>query len=170
MTLTAQMIKPDIGLSEEQRKGVSSVLTQVLASEFTLYTKLRNFHWNVEGPQFLSLHEMFEEQYKQLEATIDEIAERIRTYGDNAIGTMSEFADHTRLTETPGSYPEARDMVMTLAEDHEQMVRNLREDIETVGGKYGDVGAEDMLTALLQDHQEMSWMLRTFIEGKPVHG
>jgi len=141
-----------------------------LADEMVLYTRLRNYHWNVVGPQFQSLHELFEEQYTQLEKTIDETAERVRAYGAYAKGTMTEFTQMARLDEQPNTYPDARQMVQDLADDHEMMVRALREDIDTIDDEYDDVGAEDFLTALLQDHQEMAWMLRTFLEGPAVHG
>lgn len=166
---TDKTLTPEIGLSERNRQGVVSILNTVLADEYTLYTRLRNYHWNVTGPQFHSLHEMFEEQYEQFAELKDDVAERVRSYGEFAIGTMQEFLEATRLSEKPGEYPEARQMVIDLVDDHEAMIRHLRDDIERVGSDYNDVGAEDFLTALLQEHQEMAWMLRTFIEGAPTH-
>jgi len=167
-TKTPVSTNPRLGLDDEVRHGVVELLQTVLADEMVLYTRLRNYHWNVVGPQFQSLHELFEEQYTQLEQTIDDTAERIRAYGAYAKGTMAEFIQIARLDEQPNNYPNARDMVKNLAEDHEQLVRDLREDIETCDD-YDDVGAEDFLTGLLQDHQEMAWMLRTFLEGPAVH-
>lgn len=166
---TAETLKVDIGLTDESRVGVINILQTALADEMLLYTKLRNYHWNVTGPQFHSLHELFEEQYDQLAETIDEIAERIRTYGAPAIGTLQEFQNHARLNEYPGEFPDARHMVMNLVNDHEALIRYLRDDVETAGARFQDVGSEDFLTGMLQAHQDMAWMLRTFIEGPAVH-
>ncbi len=168
MTFTTPTIDhslvPDLGISDESRQGVVSVLTTVLADEFVLRTKLRNYHWNVRGTLFHALHEMFEEEYDQLAIIIDDIAERIRSYGAMSIGTLQEFKQNTRLDEEPGTYPDATMMVQNLVQDHETMIRNLRDDINRVDAQFNDVGAEDFLTGLLQMHQEMAWMLRSFIE------
>lgn len=164
-TMKTAFIAPDLGLKDSSRDGIVSVLTTALADEMVLYTRLRNYHWNVTGPHFRSLHELFEEQYDEIAEEIDEIAERIRTYGAAAIGTMAEFKDHARLEERPGVYPDAREMVSEVVTDHESMVRYLRADVEKVGSTFNDVGAEDFLTGLLQKHQEMAWMLRTYLEG-----
>lgn len=162
-------LRPNLGLEAEQKEGIVNVLKTVLADEYTLYTRLRNYHWNVTGAQFDALHDKFEEQYTQIEEVIDDLAERIRTYGAFAPGTMKEFLELTRLTEKPGDYPYAREMVLDLVADHELMVRSLRRDIELCGENYNDVASEDFLTGLLQTHQEMAWMLRSFIEGRAVH-
>lgn len=164
-TNTTTLAHPDLGLSDAARIGVVDTLRTVLADEHILYLRLRNYHWNVTGSSFHALHEMYEEQYDALEEVIDDIAERIRTYGEYAPGTMSEFIDMTRLEENPGHYPDAITMTMELVEFHEAMVRNLRSDINRVGGELEDVGAEDFLTGLLQQHQEYAWMLRAFVQG-----
>jgi starvation-inducible DNA-binding protein len=159
---------PDIGLSADAFKGVVNVLRTVLADEHVLYIKLRKFHWNVTGPQFHSLHVTFEEQYTALALTIDEIAERIVQYGAEAPGTLTEFIDHARLSESPGEVPSAHDMVAAAVEDHQAMVRYLRDDIDKVGEEFEDVAAEDFLTGLLQVHQKQAWMLRALVEGEMV--
>lgn len=166
---TTKTLKPDLGLTDANREGVAEMLQVVLADEYMLYTKLHNYHWNVTGPQFRSLHKLFEDQYDAIHGQIDEIAERIRTYGVFAIGTMSELAGRSRLSEQPGVYPSAREMVMELVADHEAMVRHLRGDLEKAADQFGDVAAEDFLTGLLQEHQEMAWFLRSFVEGEPLH-
>ena len=160
MTKSLILETPDIGLSDKNRDGVVDTLRVVLADAHVLYIKLRKYHWNVTGPQFFSLHELFEQQYTALASSIDEIAERIVQYGAFAPGTLEEFKATARLEETPGKVPEARTMVEDIVNDHEAAVRHLREDIETVGKKYGDVGAEDFLIALLQAHQQQAWMAR----------
>ena len=96
---------PHIGISEKNLKGVTTLLSTVLADAVVLYTKLRKFHWNVSGESFMELHLLFETQYKELEESIDEIAERINKLGSKTIGTMKEFQELTRLKETPGKYP-----------------------------------------------------------------
>jgi starvation-inducible DNA-binding protein len=159
---------PNIGLSAEAQAGVVKILNTVLADEFVLYTRLRKYHWNVTGPEFFSLHAVFEKQYTAIEQTIDIVAERIRTYGVFAPGTLDEFKQHARLKEQPGVNPDAQQMVEDIVNDHEAMVRSLREDIETIDDNYDDVGAEDLLTGLMQDHQTQAWMLRSLLQGKSV--
>lgn len=163
-TPTNTTIIPEIGLSDTARIGVVDSLRTVLADEHVIYMRLRNYHWNVTGPSFHALHEMYEEQYQALEQVIDEVAERIRTYGEFAPGTMNEFIQTARLKET-AAYPDAETMTVELAAFHETMVRNLRADISRVSGEFQDVGAEDFLTGLLQKHQEFAWMLRAFLQG-----
>ena len=99
---------PKIGLSEEVRDRVIGILNTTLADEHALYVKTRNYHWNVTGPQFRSLHEMLEEFYQKLAPLADDVAERARIMGGHAIGTMAEFSQQTRLSEQPGEAPEAR--------------------------------------------------------------
>jgi starvation-inducible DNA-binding protein len=140
-------------------------MARVLADEFLLYTKLRKYHWNVTGAQFLELHESFEEQYDALEAVIDSSAERIRQYGAMSIGTLAEFQKHARLSEQPGVNPDARQMVEDIMNDHEAMVRYLRADIEQIDDDYDDLSAEDYLTGVLHLHEKYGWMMRALITG-----
>jgi len=158
----------DIGLTEEQRHGVMEILTRLLADEYVLYTKTRNYHWNVVGPQFQPLHAFFEEQYKQLNETVDEVAERIRALDCHAIGTLAEFLEHNRLQESPGQYPPARDMLRNLADDHAAVVRYLRDDLEMCENAYHDSGTRDFLSQLMIDHEKMAWMLRAFLQGESI--
>lgn len=153
-------MKIDIGLTDAQREGVCQVLRPLLADEFTLYTKARNYHWNVVGPHFHDLHKLFEEQYEALDEIVDEVAERIRALGGVAPGTLQEFSQAKRLTEEPGVVPSWREMVRNLTADHEAIVRRLRTDIDTVQGKYQDVGTADFLTGLMEKHEKHAWMLR----------
>jgi starvation-inducible DNA-binding protein len=154
------MMFPKIGLSEEQRAGVIAILNVVLADEYVLYTKTRNFHWNVVGPHFHALHKFFEEQYTELDELVDDVAERVRAVGGEAIGTLAELRSQARLSEAPGEYPHARAMVLTLLADHEGLVECLRRDLEAVGERYGDIGTNDFLTGLMERHEKMAWMLR----------
>ena len=156
--------KVNVGLSEEQRAGVVKILNAMLSDEYLLYTKTRNYHWNVTGPQFHHLHKFFEEQYTQLNEIVDELAERARALAGWSLGTLSEFSQHTRLKEHPGRYPKSGAMIANLLTDHESIIRQLRCDLESCAGKYHDMGTNDFLTGLLEQHEKMAWMLRAFLE------
>jgi starvation-inducible DNA-binding protein len=156
----------NIGLSEASRGAVVKILSAILADEYLLYTKSRNYHWNVTGPQFNDLHKFFEAQYEELDDIIDEVAERARALGGPAVGTLAEFVKLGRLGEEPGRYPEAPRMLANLLADHEAVIRGLRKDLQTVGEKHGDAGTNDFLTGLMERHEKMAWMLRAFPEGK----
>ena len=128
----------------------------------------RNYHWNVVGPQFNDLHKFFEEQYNELNTVVDDVAERARALDGNAIGTLAEFVEHARLTEHPGQYPPAREMLANLLADHETVIRQLRVDLETSANTYQDAGANDFLTGLMEQHEKMAWMLRAFLADAAV--
>ena len=155
---------PNIGLSGEQREGVVTILNTLLADEYVLYTKTRNYHWNVVGLQFNDLHKFFETQYEALDEFVDEVAERARTVGGRASGTLDEFIRSTRLKEHPGRVPEAREMLADLLADHEAVIRTLRSDLATALDKHGDAGTSDFLTGLMEKHEKMAWMLRAFLD------
>ena len=157
---------PNIGLSHEQREGVVAILNALLADEYLLYTKTRHYHWNVVGPQFHDLHKFFETQYTELNEIVDDVAERSRSIGGKALGTMAEFLKHTRLEEQTGHYPNARDMIANLLADHEALICQLRLDLEACTEQYHDAGTTDFLTGLMEQHEKMAWMLRAFLEGK----
>ena len=156
-------MKPTIGLADDRRDGVVRILSALLGDEYVLYTKTRNYHWNVVGPQFNDLHKFFESQYEALNDIVDEVAERATTVGGKALGTLIEFTKTTRLRERPGEYPDARGMISDLLADHESVVRQLRADVVTVTDKHGDAGTNDFLTGLMEKHEKMAWMLRAFL-------
>jgi starvation-inducible DNA-binding protein len=153
----------DIGLLDTERQAVIGILNTVLADEFLLYTKSRRFHWNVEGPNFSELHALFEKQYEQLEAIIDDVAERARALGGVAAGTLEEYLGLTRLSEEPGRAHDARGMIAALLADHERLIRTLRVDLESCSDDFGDEGTMDFLTGLMQMHEKMAWMLRAHL-------
>jgi starvation-inducible DNA-binding protein len=161
-------MQPNIGLSYQQRQGVAQILGPLLSDEYVLYTKTRNYHWNVAGPQFNDLHKFFEAQYNELNDIVDEVAERTRALGEPAIGTLAEFVQHSRLKEHPGHYAEAHDMLANLLLDHETLIQQLRRDLEICAEAYHDMGTNDFLTGLMERHEKMAWMLRAFLEGKSV--
>lgn len=165
MAETIKTIKVNDGLSDEQRSGAVELLKHALADQHVLFMRMRNYHWNITGPQFQPLHELIEEQYDQIADTIDDTAERIRQYGDFAPGTLTEMLELTRLSEEPGVVPTARQMVANLVADHEAVIRQLREDVEKADD-LDDVAVEDYFTGLLQDHLKMAWLLRAHLEGE----
>lgn len=152
-------MKPNIDIPDAGRTIVVDLLNTLLADEYVLYTKTRNYHWNVVGPQFNDLHKFFEKQYEALNEDVDEVAERARTLGGRAWGTRAEFVKATRLRERPGESPDARGMIADLLADHESLVRQLRRDLE-VATKHGDAGTNDFLTGLMEKHEKTAWMLR----------
>jgi starvation-inducible DNA-binding protein len=156
-------MKPNLGIADDHRESVVRILNTLLADEYVLYTKTRNYHWNVVGPQFNDLHKFFESQYEAIDAAIDEVAERARTLGGHAQGTLAEFTKQARLKEQPGEYPEARAMIADLLADHEALIRQLRRDVEATATTHQDVGTSDFLTGLMEKHEKMAWMLRAFV-------
>lgn len=157
-------MKPNVGLTKEQRAGVVAILKKTLADAAVLSTKTRNFHWNVTGPHFGDLHKLFESQYEQIEASIDEIAENIRYFGEPSPGSLAEFLAATRLKEEPGAIIKAPAMVAALLADHEAFIQATRKDIDTAAEKYKAADVADFLTGLLQSHEKMAWMLRSILE------
>ena len=160
------MERLNVGLTDEQRQGVVDTLNKLLADEHVLYIKTRNYHWNVVGPRFHTLHTFLEEQYDQLAELIDEVAENVRQFGGFAAGTMSEFTQLTRLKEHPGRLPDENGILQDLVDDHEAVIRSLRPDIERAEDDLKAADAADFLTAVLEKHNKMAWMLRSFLPSK----
>ena len=162
------MPKLNIGLTEEQLHSVIKLLNRDLADFYLLIIKTKKYHWDVVGPQFRTLHELWEEQYETLSMNIDETAERIRSLGGYPLGTAAGFVEYSTISEHPSDLPNANEMVARLVQDHEQIIRNLREDIDKCSEEYHDEGTADFLTELMEQHEEMAWMLRSFLEGENV--
>lgn len=156
----------NIGLSEKERQGVVDILNHILADDYLLLIKTKKYHWDVVGPQFRTLHTLWEEHYEALTVSIDAIAERVRMLNGYPLGTANEFLNHASLKEHPGDLPTAQEMVQRLVIDHEQVIRNLRDSIDQTAEKFSDEGTADFLTGLMQNHEEMAWMLRSFVEGE----
>ncbi len=157
-------MKANVGLSDKQRAGVVTILMKTLADEYLLYTKTRNYHWNVTGPHFHDLHKLFESQYDAIDSKIDEVAEFIRYFGEKAPASLTGFLAIARLQEPQGDDPSADQMIRNLLEDHESLIRNLREDVEKAGNKHKAVDVADFLTGMLEDHEKTAWMLRSLLE------
>lgn len=162
------MRKLNIGLTEEQRQGVVNLLNKDLADTYLLLIKTKKYHWDVVGPQFRTLHELWEEQYQTLSASIDSLAERVRQLGGYPVGTAKGFLEVASLKEDESKVPTATEMVANLVDDHEQIIRNLREHIDQSSEEFHDEGTADFLTGLMEGHEEMAWMLRSFIEGEAL--
>ena len=158
----------NIGLSEEQRHGVIDLLNTDLADLYLLLIKTKKYHWDVIGPQFRTLHTLWEEHYNQLTINIDETAERVRQLGGYPLGTAAGFVQYSTIKEHPNDLPSANEMVARLVQDHEQVIRNLRDHVDQCGEKFHDEGTADFLTGLMEQHEEMAWMLRSFLEGESL--
>ncbi len=154
--------KIDIGISENDRNHIAEGLSHFLADTYTLYLKTHNFHWNVTGPQFQTLHLMFETQYNELWVATDLIAERIRSIGVYAPGTYSEFSTLTSIKESQG-VPPARDMIHQLVAGHEAVVKSARSIFKMVEDAEDQVTA-DLLTQRMQVHEKTAWMLRSLLD------
>ena len=152
----------DTGISKKDRAAIAGGLSRLLADNYTLYLKTHNFHWNVTGPMFNTLHLMFETQYNELWLANDQIAERIRSLGYPAPGTYSEYVKLASIKETPGQ-PRAEEMVRLLVEGNEAVVRTARSIFPTVE-KANDEPTADLLTQRMQVHEKNAWMLRSLLE------
>lgn len=153
----------DIGIDEKARGEIAEGLSRLLADTYSLYLKTHNFHWNVTGPMFQTLHIMFEGQYTELATAVDLIAERIRALGFPAPGTYSEFARLSSIPESSG-VPRAEDMIRELVEGQESVVRTAR-SIFPVVDQVNDEPTADLLTQRMQVHEKTAWMLRSLLEG-----
>ena len=151
----------NIGIPENQRTQIASHLKHLLADTYTLYLKTHNYHWNVTGPMFQTLHLMFEQQYNELWTAVDLIAERIRSIGDFAPGSYKAFADLTSIEEEQG-VPAAEEMIRDLVAGHEAVIRTAR-GIYPVANEGGDEVTLDLLTQRLQVHEKTAWMLRSLL-------
>jgi len=154
--------KIDIGISDQDRAKIVDGLSHVLADTYTLYLMTHNFHWNVTGPMFQTLHLMFETQYTELAQAVDLIAERIRALGSPAPGTYAEFAKLSSIKE-PNGVPNALDMVRQLVDGQESVVRTARGMFSEVD-KAHDEPTADLLTQRMQIHEKNAWMLRSLLE------
>ena len=152
----------NIGIEEGARAEIAGGVSRVLADSYSLYLKTHNFHWNVTGPMFNSLHNMFEEQYTELATAVDEIAERIRALGEPAPGSYTEYQKLTAIPEETGN-PDANEMLRQLVRDHETVARTARE-VFALADEAHDEPTADLLTQRMQLHEKTAWMLRSMLE------
>jgi starvation-inducible DNA-binding protein len=158
----ATIMPVDIGIDEKTRQQIVEGLSRLLADTYTLYLKTHNFHWNVKGPMFQTLHLMFETHYTELATAVDEVAERIRALGFPAPGTYSEFTRLTSIHETSG-VPKATEMIRLLVEGHQTTAKTARDVISLVE-KAHDAPTADLLTRRMEVHEKTAWMLRSLLE------
>lgn len=152
----------EIGVGAKERLEIGQRLNALLADEFVLYVKCRNYHWNVVGPSFKPLHEFFEEQYEKVDEIIDEVAERARQLGSLARGSMKAYIAQTRLKESVEGIS-ASEMLEHLCSDHEAICRKLREDVDFCN-QARDHATANFLSELLERHEKMAWMNRAHLE------
>ena len=154
-------MKIDIGISDQQRETIAEGLSALLADTYTLYLKTQNFHWNVTGPMFVTLHQLTETQYTELALAVDEVAERIRALGVTAPGSWNQFSALSSLNEETG-VPSAEDMIRQLVADQEAVARTARAVLPKAD-KAGDQPSADLLTRRLDVHEKNAWMLRSLV-------
>jgi len=152
----------DIGIADKDREAIAQGLSRLLADSYTLYLKTHNFHWNVTGPLFNTLHLMFEAQYTELATAVDEIAERIRALGHPAPGSYAAYSKLSSIKEAEG-VPAAEEMIRQLVAGQETVVRTARE-IFPIVDKAHDEPTADLLTRRMQIHEKNAWMLRSMLE------
>lgn len=157
----------NIGISDKDRRVICRGLSKLLADSYLLYLKTQNYHWNVTGKMFHSLHTLFEEQYKDLASSIDDIAERIRALGEFAPGSFSNFIKVTSIKEE-NNVPTAEEMILNLLQGNEAVVSTAREIIPLTDSCEDDVTA-DLLVERMQRHEKNAWMLRSMITNNRAH-
>ena len=157
-------MKVNIGIPEEQRVAIAGGLSNLLADTYTLYLKTHNFHWNVTGPMFNSLHTMFEGQYNELAVAVDVLAERIRALGEFAPGSFAAFGKLATVKEAKDGHISAQDMLKALTQDHETVARTAR-SVFPIAEEASDESTADLLVERMRFHEKTAWMLRSMLEG-----
>ena len=156
-------MKANIGLTEKNSQAIAEKLNMILADEFLLSLKTRNYHWNVEGSNFMEMHKFYEGLYDELDEIVDEVAERVRSLGHYSEGRMVDFLKLTHLQEE--AYSNKQNVQLkSLLNDHETMVRQLRKDIDLMQDKYKDAGNADFLTGLMEKHEKWAWFIRSYLK------
>jgi starvation-inducible DNA-binding protein len=157
-------MKTNIGISEANRKTVAEQLGKLLADEFVLYTKTLNAHWNLEGPDFHSVHVYFEDLYGQSQEITDSVAERIRQLGHYAPASLKDFLNLTHLTEQMKGDNKSQDLIRNLLGDHESIIEFIRSNIKEFDEAHKDAGTSDFITSLMEKHEKTAWMLRAHLK------
>jgi starvation-inducible DNA-binding protein len=156
-------MKPIIGILDHNIEEVATLLNTLLADEYLLFTKTRNAHWNIGGSNFLELHTFFKVKYEMLNEIIDTIAIRIRSLGHFALGSLKDYLIVTHLLETNYNFGNPKQVIQTLTDDHETIIRSIRNDIIPASEKFKDLGTADFVTDILEQHEKMAWMHRAFL-------
>ncbi len=156
-------MKLTTGFSDSYKEEIVTFLNTLLADEYALYTKTRNAHWNINGPNFHELHNFFENQYLELDVIIDDIAERVRSFGHFALGSLKEFLTVTHIDKESHDFSNPKQIIQTLVNDHETIIRIIRNDITPVTSKYNELGTTNFLSGLTGHHEKMASMLKTLL-------
>ena len=155
-------MKANIGISAEHLQSVATLLNTLLSDETVLYMKTRNYHWNIEGDNFIELHKLYESQYKELEEIIDEIAERIRYLGHYAEARLKDFLKTTHLAEEDYT-SDQKVQLKNLLSDHESIIIFIRKEIDTINEEYKDAGTADFVTGVMEQHEKIAWFIRSYL-------
>lgn len=158
-------MKPNIGIDSANLKNSSKVLSKILADLMVIYVKTLNYHWNVRGHHFGALHAFFKGHYEKYAEMIDEVAERIRTLGEDAPGSMKAFLQEASLKEHEGGVPKEKEMLEHLLNDQEHMICSLRKEVDETAESCHDMGTSDFLTQLLSTFEQTAWMTRAHLES-----
>jgi len=156
-------MKPNIEISESHLKEVATLLNTLLADEYVLYTKTRSAHWNVQGIGFMELHAFFQTQYEALDIIVDDVAERVRSLGHFALGSLKDFLSVTHMLENESDFGSQKQIIQALINDHETIIRMIRNELTAVSDNCKDLGTTDFLTGLMKQHEKMTWMLRAYL-------
>jgi starvation-inducible DNA-binding protein len=155
-------MKVNIGIPEKHLATIALELNKLLADEHVLYVKTRNFHWNIEGENFMEMHKFYESQYEELAEMIDEVAERIRTLGHYAEGRMKDFLEIARLAEVEYTNDQKKQLQFLL-DDHETIIRLIRQQATAFADEHKDQGTADFVTGIMEKHEKMAWMIRSYL-------
>ena len=155
-------MKPNLGIADNHTQNVAEELNKILADEVVLYIQTRNYHWNIEGPNFNQLHTFFETQFNELDEIMDQTAERIRVIGHYTEARLADYLRLTNLVEQPYTNLQS-DQLKNLLSSHETIVRNLRRLVPVFQDHYRDIGTSDFVTQLLSRHEKMAWMIRSSV-------
>jgi starvation-inducible DNA-binding protein len=159
-------LEPEIGIQHLDRSISIDILNKILADEFVLLVQTLNYHWNLVGPEFHDYHKLFDHQYKAIFGYIDDIAERVRSVGGIALGSMNDYIKFSQIKEDLGDIPTPKDMVYNLLLSHEILIRHLRDGINKTAEKNRDMGTSNFLTDLIEKHEKIAWMLRSLLERR----
>ncbi|SHJ07657.1 Dps family protein [Pseudozobellia thermophila] len=158
------MKTPNIGIPAENRQAIADQLAKILADEFVLYSKTLNFHWNVEGPDFHTVHVYLETLYNEQQEIVDTLAEKIRAIGHYVPATLKQYLELTHLTEKTKGKNDSQSLFAELLADHESIIIFLREEIKPIADKWQAEGITDYITGLMEQHEKTAWMLRSHLQ------
>ncbi|MBJ2175670.1 DNA starvation/stationary phase protection protein [Aureibaculum sp. A20] len=158
------MKTPNIGISRENRQAIADQLSKILADEFVLYSKTLNFHWNIQGPDFHSVHLYLETLYEDQQEVVDTVAEKIRMLGHYVPATLKDYSELTHLTEETKGGNDSQSIFAELLEDHESIIVFIREEIQPIADTWKAEGISDYITGLMEQHEKTAWMLRSHLK------